>query len=110
MASILDQSSGSFGAVANATNTMQLANGYASMAVWGTFVGTIQLQARPAGITGAPFQALTATAPSGGAANITAPGIWTFEALPGDWEYQVACTAYTSGTINYAAQVASAGP
>lgn len=60
------------------------------MYVDGTFVGTIALQARPAG-TSVNFQTIT---------SLTAPGIAASAIMPGSWEYRLACTAYTSGTAN----------
>lgn len=61
------------------------------MYVDGTFVGTVVLQGRPAG-TAVNFQNLTTA--------LTAPGISASAVLPGGWEYRMACTAFTSGTIN----------
>ena len=66
----------------------------------GVFVGTVQLQARPTGNTALAFEPIT---PIGaGSANMTAAGVYAFQVMGGDWEFQVVCTAFTSGTINAA--------
>lgn len=75
-----------------------LPNGQVSLHLYGTFSATMQLQARRAGSanTFAPVIPLGATSP-----DLTAAGAYAFPFMGGDIEYQVACTAHTSGTANY---------
>lgn len=66
----------------------------------GVFVATVQLQARPTGNAALPFEPIT---PIGAAsANMTTAGMYSFQVMGGDWEFQLVCTAYTSGTVNAA--------
>ena len=68
-----------------------------NVSVWGTFVGTAQLQRSfDSGVTWLPLtsggtSAFSYTAPASEVANEPEAGV----------EYRIACTAYTSGTINY---------
>jgi hypothetical protein len=62
--------------------------GRSDVAVWGTFVGTVELQAYYAG----EWQTV---------ATYTAPIMEAVEAGQ-PREYRLECTAFTSGTINYA--------
>lgn len=68
-----------------------------NVSLWGTFVGTVQLERSfDQGTTWLPITA--------GGTQIyvwTAPASETFEEPEGGVYYRLNCTAYTSGTINY---------
>ena len=99
--------SGNLTAASGAGSTvgpMQMANCKACLYLGGTFSGTVQVQARPAGL-GGTFEPIIPIGAS--AANITAVGVYAFPPMGGDWEFQVACTAFTSGS---GAVTLSAGP
>lgn len=68
--------------------------------VTGTLVGTIQLQARPAG------GSANSWAPLGGA-GLTATGAITPGVVAGDCEFRVFCSAFTSGTAPWTLQIAA---
>lgn len=90
--------SGTLTAASGAGSTvgpMQMANCKVALYLGGTLVGTVQVQCRPAG-TAVAFQPLI---PSGAtSASITAAGGYSFPAMGGDWEFEVACTIFTSGS------------
>lgn len=99
--------SGNLTAASGAGSTLgpiQMANCKATIYLSGTFTATAQVQARPAGI-GGTFQPMTPIGAS--TPNLTAGGIYAFPPMGGDWEFQVACTAFTSGP---AVVTFSAGP
>lgn len=85
-------------AAANATTTaLSYANGFVSLYVAGTFVGTVQVKAQsnfaPNGFV--PVIPIGATS-----ASITAPGLYVFPHIPGDFQYEAVMTAFTSGTAD----------
>ncbi len=97
MASDIKQVSGSLAAASGTVGQISYANGFVSLYVAGTFVGTLQVQAQsnyaPNGFV--PMTPIGATSP-----NITAPGLYVFPHIPGDFAYEVEMTAFTSGTAN----------
>lgn len=70
-------------------------NSIVSVAITGTFVGTLQLQAQsnlaPNGFS--PIIPDGMTTP-----NITAAGLYAFPRIAGDFSFRIQMTAYTSGT------------
>ena len=90
--------SGSLGS-ANAVSKSFYPNANLGMnvSVWGTFVGTVQMQR--SFDNGATWLPLT----SGGAAtkSFTAPASEMWTEVEQGVAYRLQCTAYTSGTINY---------
>jgi hypothetical protein len=67
-----------------------------NMSLWGTFVGTVQVERSfDGGTTWLPLTALGTAIP------FTAPCSEVFEELEFGVQYRLNCTAYTSGTINY---------
>lgn len=103
MTSQVQTVSGNLGALNAVVGGLAQANCKTSLWVSGTFVGTVQLQARPAGL-GGTFQPI---APIGGGA-ISAAGVYAFPPLAGDWEFQAQMTSYTSGTANVSISAAPA--
>lgn len=97
MASDIKTNSQSFAATGVGTslpNSVGMASAIPSVYIGGGS-GTVQLQARPSGQTN--FEPLI---PLGAAsANMTAPGVYTFPTVGGDYEYQLNCTVFTSGPI-----------
>lgn len=91
-----DVVTGTFGATGQSAGHMFL--GYFNASLFGTFVGTVQLQRT--------FDAGTNWLPcgedaAGTAATYTAPvSVEVYEPEPGVF-YRWACTAYTSGTVSY---------
>lgn len=91
MSQMISQKSGTLTA-ANATiGTVGMLNPDVTALISGTFVGTVALQASP---TGAAPNWSTIGTP------LTAPGIIQASHLAGDLQFQLVCTAFTSGTIN----------
>jgi hypothetical protein len=66
--------------------------------VTGSLVGTIQLQARPAGGSAAMWQPI-------GGAGLSASGLINPGIIYGDMEFRVFCSAYTSGNAPCVFQV-----
>ena len=67
-----------------------------NMSLWGTFVGTVQLERSfDNGVTFLPLTAL------GTAITFTAPATEVFNEPESGVQYRLNCTAFTSGTINY---------
>jgi len=67
-----------------------------NMSLWGTFVGTVQLERSfDNGTTWLPITAL------GSSITFTAPASESFEEPEVGVIYRLNCTAYTSGTVNY---------
>lgn len=67
-----------------------------NMSLWGTFVGTVQLERSfDSGVTWLPITAL------GTSITFTAPASEVFAEPEVNVRYRLNCTAYTSGTINY---------
>lgn len=88
--------SGSLAALNAVVGPAQMANGRVTLYLASGLTGTVQLQARPTGSPSAAFEPLI---PSGTTSvNITAAGVYAFPPLAGDLEFQVACTAFTSGS------------
>ena len=91
---------GSFGATGNSialTAQPNLVRIGLNVSVWGTFVGTVALQRSfDSGVTWLPL-----TAAGVATASYTAPASEQVNEPEAGVEYRFACTAYTSGTINY---------
>lgn len=88
---------GTLSSVANGTGTT-VSTGSINVSIWGTFVGTIQLQRSFDGGTTWIPRAFNWTSTL---ATSTVPISWVFDEGELGVQYRVACTAYTSGTINY---------
>lgn len=97
MASDLKTAYGPLAAVNATVGPIAYANGFVSLYLGGTFVGTVQVVANsnlsPSG--NVPIIPLGATS-----ASITAPGLYYFPRIAGDFSYTVLMTAYTSGTAD----------
>lgn len=97
MASDLKSAYGPLAAVNATVGPITYANGFVSLYLGGTFVGTVQVVANsnlaPSG--NVPLIPLGATS-----ANITAPGVYVFPRIAGDFSYEVLMTAFTSGTAD----------
>lgn len=102
MTSQVTQATGPLGALNATVGPVAMANCKPTVYLDAGLTGTIQLQARPStGVGGwQPIIPVGATA-----ANITAPGLYAFPPLGGDWQFQIACTAYTSGSANATLQI-----
>lgn len=93
--------SGTIGALNGTVGPLSAFNGAPSLFVDGTtgsLVGTIQLQARPAG------GSANSWAPIGGA-GVTATGAISPGVIYGDLEFRAICSAYTSGNAPCVLQV-----
>lgn len=89
---------GTLGAVGpDGTNSLQLLGNF-NVAVWGTFVGTAQVQCSfDGGTTWIPV----VNKRTGSNITFTAPGALQEDEVEPGVLYRVACTAWTSGTISY---------
>lgn len=97
MASDIKQVSGSFTGT-GAGKQIPYANGIVSVYIAGTFTGTVQLQAQ----ANQNAQGFAPVIPFGQTSpNITAPGLYLFPRFAGDFAFQLGCTAFTSGPIQY---------
>lgn len=74
-----------------------LRRGRFNVSIWGTFVGTVQLQRTFDG--GASW--LACSKPDLTLANFTETVSFVVEETEDNVDYRLACIAYTSGTINY---------
>lgn len=86
---------GTLAALNAAIGPLQLANSRATIFLDTGLTGSVELMARPTGGVG-NFQPLIPIGAS--AAAITTAGVYAYPPLGGDFEYQLACTAFTSGS------------
>lgn len=94
MASDLKTAYGSLAAVNATVGPITYANGFVSLCLGGTFVGTVQVVASSnlAASGDVPIIPLGATS-----ASLTVPGLYYFPRIAGDFSYSVVMTAFTSG-------------
>ncbi|MDO9334843.1 MAG: hypothetical protein Q7T61_00440 [Caulobacter sp.] len=92
--------SGTFTATGESENFVpasQLRRGRFNISIWGTFTGTVEVQRSfDAGSTWIPV-----ASPDLGQLELTVPVSLSAEETEQGVRYRLACTAYTSGTINY---------
>jgi hypothetical protein len=88
---MISSKSGSMGAANATVGPVSMINANVSAVVSGVFVGTIALQCCP---TGAAANWVTVGTP------LTAPGVISVQGLAGDLQFQLVCTAYTSGSAS----------
>lgn len=95
MSSSVKSSTGSV--TANGQTICNLTNCNATLALYvgGTFSATVGVVARPAG-SGDPFVPIIPLGGTTGA--LTVAGLYVFPYIPGDYDYAVLSTAFTSGT------------
>lgn len=87
---------GSFGAVGN-SNVAEVCGEFV-LALWGTFVGTVIVEASPnEGTTWVQLTLPWTTT----LFSATAPGVFVLAVPDRGWQVRARCSAYTSGTINY---------
>lgn len=95
MTSLVMSKSGTLAALNNTVGPLQLASAIATVFLDSGLTGTIQLMARPTGGVG-NFQPVIPVGAT--SADITAPGLYAYPRLGGDLEFQIKCTAFTSGS------------
>lgn len=76
----------------------QFADVMPTLFLGGGLTGTIQVLAKPTGpaFVGVGYSPVTPVGAS--SPNITAPGVYAFPPLGGDWEFVIYCTVFTSGS------------
>jgi hypothetical protein len=92
MTQLISQISGSISALNGVVGPVQMLNASVLALISGTFVGTMETQVRQSVSTDP-----TAWVSLG---DLTAPGYVGKMDFPGDLQFRVICTAYTSGTAN----------
>lgn len=95
------------GALNATTGKRQVRDGYVTVVVGGTFVGTLTARVTPSG--GELASGATEPASVAESVTITAPGRYTYGPYAGRWDVDVAMTAYTSGAANVAIGAGSFG-
>jgi hypothetical protein len=102
MASNVQQIQGSIIAAGN-SGPLTIANSQMALYVGPGLTGTVQVSGRPSGGT-STYEPLTPTGQT--TPNITAPGMYAFPFVAGDWDFCVSCTVFTSGTAPFQLQAA----
>lgn len=92
MSQLLSSATGSMAAANAVVGPVAMLNSNVTAIISGTFVGTVQLQVRQTGNSGAAWENL--------GSSVTAPGVVQISGLAGDLQYQLVMTAYTSGTAS----------
>ena len=87
---------GSF--TSSTTGAAQTFWGYLNVSVWGTFVGTVQLERS---FDGGTTWIVISRDVVGALSPLTAPGSFVTFEPEHQVQYRLNCTAYTSGTISY---------
>lgn len=95
MASQVVSKGGTLAALNSTIGPLQLANARPTLFLDAGLTGTVELMARPTGGVG-NFQPLIPIGAS--TAGVTAGGVYAYPTLGGDFEFELACTAFTSGS------------
>lgn len=93
---------GSFTATGNSNEFG--ANGPFNVFIGGPFTGTVVLERLAAGAAGALVGWVPVSIDMTNNFSATAPGSWRVDEFGEGVRYRLRCSAYTSGTINYAMQ------